>query len=275
MKVRFSIAAIMAIVALPSMATAAEIQERSFIAAIDRAIANGRLIQAEAMLAKADMPLATPDRARLEATLLLAQHRDHEASARFEALLAGQSGKDCRVQSGAGIAALRLGDAKSAEPRLRAAVAACPDAADAWGALAVLEDQAGHWDRSAAAYARAIVLTPDDPALLNNAGVSMLAQRRIADAERRFRQALMIDPGNERAKNNLDIAGVTGGGRPSFDSEADSRNRAERLNNAGYAALLAGDDVGAAEYFSEAIKVSPVRFVTAEANLAREEGATP
>lgn len=258
---------------LGSSALAVEPSPSAFVAAVDRAIEANRLIQAETMLERKDVLLPEQDRARLVASLLLAQRNNAEASKRFEALVAVQPG-DCRLQAGAGIAALRLGRDKDAEPKLRAATAACPDDAQTWGALAIIEDKAGRWDLSDAAYARAIALSKDDPALLNNAGVSLMSRRRYVEAMRLFRQALLIDPANERAKNNLDIARVASGERPDFDSEEDSRRRAERLNNAGYAALLAGDDGAATSYFDEAIKVNPFRFDVAEANLkGASEGA--
>ena len=257
---------VLALLGCSTLAPAAELTGASFTAAVERAIAGNRLLQAEAMLDRTDVTIDAQDRSRLIASLFLAQHRDQAASGRFEALLKQQPG-DCRLQSGAGIAALRLNQPEIAEARLNAAVATCPNDADAWGALAVIEDKAGRWERSTAAYAKAIALKKDDPALLNNAGVSLLAQHRYADAARLFRQALLLDPSNQRAKNNLDIAQVSAGARPSFDAEDDSRRRAERLNNAGYAALLAGDDQAAAQYFAQAIKDNPFRFETAEANL--------
>jgi len=268
---------VLALLGCATLAPAAELTGASFTAAVERAIAGHRLLQAEAMLDRTDVAIDGQDRARLIASLLLAQHHDQAASARFEALLKQQPG-DCRLQSGAGIAALRLNQAETAEARLNAAVAACPGDADAWSALAIIDDKAGRWELSAAAYAKAIALKKDDPALLNNAGVSMLAQRRYAEAARLFRQALVLDPSNQRAKNNLDIAQVSAGARPSFDAEENSRTRAERLNNAGYAALLAGDDKAAAEYFAEAIRDNPFQFETAEANLsnvAAQDGRTP
>jgi Flp pilus assembly protein TadD len=264
--VRFAPAFLAAALALSGIARSAELPAESFASAIERAIDANRLIQAEAMLDRTDIVLSAQQRQRLEALLLLAMHRDAEALSRF-AVLIPQLPDDCRLQAGAGIAALRLGRMQEAEPKLLAATVACPDRSDAWGALAVLEDKEGRWDRSTAAYSRAIALSADDPALLNNAGVSMLSRQRYGDAVRLFRQALLLDPANERAKNNLDIARVASGERPSFDAEDDSRRRAERLNNAGYAALLAGDDIAATGYFDEAIRTNPFRFDTAEANL--------
>lgn len=271
--VRFLCAAALA---FSANAHAAELSGAGFVAAVDRAIEANRLIQAEAMLERTDIAIDASDRARLEASLLLALRRDADAASRFARLLE-QSPNDCRLQAGAGIAALRLGRTAEAEPELKAATAACPDRAEAWGALAVLEDKQGRWDRSDAAYARAIALSKDNPALLNNAGVSLMARKRFGDAIRLFRQALLLDPSNTRARNNLDIAQVAGGERPSFDAEEDSQRKAERLNNAGYAALLAGDDTAATSYFDEAIRTNPFRFDTAEANLKGAEAlqATP
>lgn len=244
----------------------AEPQLADPVAAIDRAIAGNRLIQAGAMLDRKDLALPAQERTRLVASFLLARHHDAEALKLFEAALAAQP-EDCRLQGGAGIAALRLGRDKDAELRLRASTAACPDNADTWGALAVVEDKGGRWDLSTVAYARAIALSKDDPALLNNAGVSLISQRRYAEAIRLFRQTLVIDPTNEHARNNLDIARVAFGERPDFEAEIDSGRRAERLNNAGYTALLAGDAAAATSYFDEAIKVNPFRFDVAETNL--------
>lgn len=262
---------------LAGAANGAEQSSANPVAAIDRAIASDRLIQAGAMLDRKDLVLPAPERARLVASLLLARRSDAEALKLFETLLAAQPG-DCRLQAGAGIAGLRIGRNKDAEPRLRASTAACPGNAEAWGALAVVEDKGGRWDLSAAAYARAIALSKDGPALLNNAGVSLMSQRRYVEAIRLFRQALLIDPVNEHARNNLDIARVASGERPAFESEEDSGRRAERLNNAGYTALLAGDTAAATNYFDEAIKVNPFRFDVAEINLrgaSEDAGAAP
>lgn len=240
----------------------------NFIQAVERAIAGDRLIQAETMIARSGSMLETWERGRLEAKLMLALRHDAEAFRRFERLLV-EDASDCELLAGKGIAALRLARPNDAEPALLAATAACPGLASAWSALAVVYDQQAQRDAANAAYSRALAIDANNPALLNNAGVSLLAQRRYADAIGMFKRAISLDPANQRAKNNLDIARVASGERPSFDAEDDSRRRAERLNNAGYMALLAGDEIDAARYFSEAIKINPFEFMTAEANLRR------
>ena len=128
-------------------------------------------------------------------------------------------------------------------------------------------DGSQHWGESADAYRRAIILDPENSALLNNAGVSMLNQGRSREAIDFFRQALALDPGDRRAANNLDIARIRSGERPSFGRDGGITARAERLNNAGYAALQAGDEDSASRYFREAISLYPFRFEAAETNL--------
>jgi Tfp pilus assembly protein PilF len=262
---RFASVVILAMLGVGQAALAAE-ADQAYVAAVDRALAGGRLVQAEAMLAREDIQLADPDRQRLTASLLLATHRDAEARSIFEAQLR-QRPDDCRLQFGAGLAALRLGKTAEATSLLTKATSACPDNGKAWDAMAVIENKAGHWDAALAAHYRAIAIAPDDADILNNAGVSLLEQKKFAQAISLFKQALQRDPAHKRARNNLDIARVAGGEQPSFDQEDDSRRRAERLNNAGYAALLSGQQGVASRYFTQAIKTDPFRFETAEANL--------
>lgn len=264
------------ILACLSAAAGAEpvVPDQKFAGAVERAIVGGRLIQAEAMLQKPGIDLGHADGRYLTALLALAQHHDGDAAVMFESLLVDHAG-DCRFLAGAGIAALRRGRDELAGHRLEGAVAACPGRGEAWEALGILHDRAGRWDKSAEAYRRALALDAENPALLNNAGVSFLAQKRPAEAAGLFRQALALEPRDRRAANNLDIARVMLGERPMFEDDKDSTNRAARLNNAGYAALASGDDAAASRYFREAIKQFPFRFDTAEANLGRlaEKGA--
>lgn len=245
------------------------------VQSVERAIAGGRLIQAETMLER-PIPGAPEDElVRLRAMLALALQRNVQAESLFAGLVARHP-DDCRPRSGLGIATLRLGDAARAEPMLDQAVRECPKQAEAWAALAVARDMQGKWASSADAFSTAILLDPENGAMLNNAGVSLMKQGRFADAIPFFRQALAIDPSDLRAANNLDIARVQAGERPSFGRESSITERAERLNNAGYAALLAGDEDAATNYFRDAIKLYPFRFQAAEANLksaSRPKGA--
>lgn len=255
------IAACLALGSAPAWAEpVASLAADRFVAAFERALAANRLVQAEAMLLQEGLDPEQIDRPRLIAELDLALRQDERALARFEALLVDRP-DDCRLQAGGGIAALRLGRIDRATQLLRGASAGCPMQADVWGGLAVLADAAGRHDERDMAFERALTLAPDDPALLNNAGVSMLRQKRPDAALHYFSRALALAPANERARNNHDIARILNGERPAFKDP-------ERLNNAGYAALIVGDRQAAARYLSDAVRNSPVLFATAETNLS-------
>jgi Tfp pilus assembly protein PilF len=247
-------------------AAAATTDDDRYIAGIERAIAAGRLTQAEVMLNVPDAITDPVERQRLAASFRLARHEDEKAADLFGALLLIMP-RDCRVEEGAATAAMRLRRYEQAGSLLAVVTAACPDRALAWGHLAILYDVQGRWEASAAAHHRALALEPDNPALLNNAGASMFAQHRFREARDYFQQAAQRDPVTERYRNNLDIAVVAGGKTTAIDGESDPERRSQRLNNAGYAAWLADDRTTAEAYFNKSIETSAYRFRAAETNL--------
>jgi Tfp pilus assembly protein PilF len=247
-------------------AAAAGTDDGRYIAGIERAIAAGRLTQVEAMLNVPDAITNPVERQRLAASFLLARHEDEKAADLF-GVLAQSMPHDCRVEEGAATAAMRLRRYEQAGSLLASVTVACPDRALAWGHLAILYDIQGRWDASAAAHHQALALDPDNPALLNNAGASMFAQRRFREARDYFQRAVQRDPVTERYRNNLDIAIVAGGKAPAIDDESDPERRSLRLNNAGYAAWLVDDRTTAEAYFNKSIETSAYRFRAAETNL--------
>ncbi len=257
---------LLAMLAVPAVAAEPQqLSEDRFVSAVERAIAGGRLVQADAMLAK--MPaIAGPAMELLRAALALARREDATAFAMYERIRTDNPG-NCRVAVAAGIAALHLGRDADAEARLVPALSNCSDDANGWGALAMVRDRQGRWTESDSAYRKALALDPDSPGLLNNAGMSLLAQGHAHEAMSYFQQALSVAPANRRAANNLDIARVAAGERPQFDKDEDPTERAQRLNNAGFAALAGGDSESARRYFRQAIRDYPFRFDVAEANL--------
>jgi Tfp pilus assembly protein PilF len=267
---RHTIMSSVIVLCLGSAATAANRDDR-YVAGIERAIAAGRLTQAEAMLNVPDAIANAVERQRLAASFALARHEDEKAMGLFEALLLIMP-HDCRVEEGAATAAMRLHGYERANSLLASVTATCPERAMAWGYLAILYDVHGRWDVSAAAHHRALVLEPDNPALLNNAGASMFAQHRFREAQDYFQRAVQRDPVTERYRNNLDIAIAAGGKLPPIDRESDPERRSQRLNNAGYAAWLTDDRKMAESYFRKSIETSAYRFRAAEANLEELAG---
>ena len=97
---------------------------------------------------------------------------------------------------------------------------------------------------------------------------------RFAEAGRLFAAAARAEPGNQRYVNNADIARAMAGeplaraGRDDPDRQAWAR----RLNNAGYASLLAGHTDEAKAYFSRSLHSSDDYFERASANLSAMAG---
>jgi tetratricopeptide (TPR) repeat protein len=75
--------------------------------------------------------------------------------------------------------------------------------ADAYIRLAILHDQQGRFRESAELYQEALQLVPGDPDIICDMGYSLYLQRRWAEAEVQFRQAIVRKPSHARAHNNL------------------------------------------------------------------------
>ena len=83
-------------------------------------------------------------------------------------------------------------------------------------------------------------------------------------------RAALLDPQSAEVGNNLELARALIGQYDERRRRGESaRAWSRRLNNQGYAALLAGDREAARRLLSKAITASPSRFEAAERNLAR------
>lgn len=241
------------------------------LALIDAAIKSGRLVQAQAMLdlMPADQTGAA-DVAILRAELLLAQDQYGAAEQAF-GKLAAAAGTDCRVTAGLGIATAELRHTDRAIPLLQDAAARCAVDWRVWSELGRAYSGARRWDESKAAYDHALALNGPRGPLFNDMAVSMLIQRRWSDAKTLLEQALAADPGDERFANNLDIAAASMGEAPVRARGEDAARWAERLANAGYAALLAGRPDDARAWLSQSVAAAPVYSPRTAALLASLE----
>ena len=237
---------------------------------IDEAIDGGRAIQAETMLGQwraEAQPADAQPLAIATARLALAQGRDGEAEAAFAGM--SQAGSiDCRVDEGLGIARLRLGRPQEALAPLQRAVAACAGRWRAWNGLGVAYDDAKSWTASAAAYERAFQLTDKPVLLLNNYGMSLMAQGRAEEAAAIFDKARDMAPDDAKIITNGDAAYVMSGRdiqrRPTDDADA----WAKRLSDAGQVALRIGDVAKGQAYLSRAMTESERFLPEAAAALA-------
>lgn len=261
-------AAIALAIALAPDSAAAEDQS----ALIGAAIRSGRLVQARTMLSglgdSAKLPKPA-DSAALWADLALAEGRDEDALQAFDAL-ASTAPDSCAFLIGGGIAASRTGRPDRAIASLERATTRCDVDWIAWNALGQALDAKERWQASASAYAHALALHPTSAALLNNIGMSLQLQHRFANAVDYFGAALRIAPGNVRIVNNLDIARASIGLAPVRVIASDDAARwAERLGNAGRAAMLAGRVEDARAWLAQAVTTSPTYQPGAITSLAQ------
>lgn len=247
--------------------------------ALERAIAGGRLTQARLMLSRLD-PRAVegPRFDLLLGRYYLAQQQDAMALERFQrALIAAPAAP---AATGAGIASLRLGRPAEARAYLLKAVASDPRDARAWNALGVIADGLREWDAADHAYRAALAIQPDDPAMLNNHGYSLILRRRFAEAAGFLARASAAAPNDGVIRTNFELAEAVSGQYPPphqpLPTQPDNEeDRSRRLNNAGYAAWLNGDAAAARALLARAIETRTSHYALAERNLAMVEEGLP
>jgi Flp pilus assembly protein TadD len=240
----------------PVAAQASDMTDFPIIAA---AIKSGRLYQAALMLDRTAAPADDSERLallRLRADLALASGENDAALRAFRYLETAEPG-DCDALRGKGLAAVRMQLLDEAIAALEPVTRDCPPDGRSWDALAIAYAAQQRWDASAAAHDQALALAPDNPSVLNNRAMVLLAQRRYADALPYLQRAHAAAPGEARIANNLDIARASSGTEPVRDPADDAHRWAERLNNAGYAALVAGRTSDARRLLTAALEADP------------------
>ena len=241
-------------------------------APIRAAIAAGRLIQAEAMLVQnREASIAGLEQELLEAELLMASRRYQAAFDRFMALTP-TAPEEARVWTGAGLAALHLNRNQEGLSLLQKATALPEVDWRAWNGLGIAYDRLGRWTESEQAYVSALQSSPDNAAVWNNRGFSLLLQERIVEALPALVRADALDSNNPRIKTNMQIARAMMGDYPiAREPKEEASHWAARLNNAGYAAWLRGDVAMARSLLTRAVTASDVYYQKADRNLRRVE----
>lgn len=199
------------------------------------------------------------------AEIFLAKGQAAEAEATFRELTAAQD-TAAEAHQGLGILLLRQRRTADAVAHLDQAVELSPGLWRAWNALGVAADATGDWTAANTAYSRALALRPDEPDILNNAGVSALMQGDTAAAIRHLAAALRHDSGKRATRANLRVA-LAAEGRYAEALAGQDGSTPEQLNNIGYVAMLRGDLDASRAYLSRAIAASPSFYATAEQNL--------
>jgi Flp pilus assembly protein TadD len=240
---------------------------------VESAIIGDRLIQAENMISALRRDCAANVHFNaLAARLALRQGRAAEANGLYQAL-AAQAPDNAEYAAGLGESALQLGQDEQALAALTRAAAAPGADWRTWNALGIVRDRRREWQAAGEAYAHAAELAPYEATVWSNRGYSLMLQHRPTDALILLDRAISLDPNNATIRRTREIAqAMTGVYDETRHANETNAAWAQRLNNIGYAAWLAGDATAARRLLSRAIEVSETRFERAEHNLARVEG---
>ena len=172
-----------------------------------------------------------------------------------------------RGTQGRGLALLLLGRGAEAGPVLREAIDADASMWRAWNGLGGYYDSAGQWQDAEQAYLRALELGGDKGAILNNMGMSLMMQRRFAEAADKFADGTRAGDAPEETESNLRLAMAWQGHYGQAIAGMDGREAGEVLNNVGYVAMLRGDYAVAESYLTRALEQSPSYNKAAADNL--------
>lgn len=115
----------------------------------------------------------------------------------------GQTGRDPALVAELGKAWLASGREGLALKTLEEATTLAPDAWDVHSAYGVALDSAARFDEAQAAYARALVLSPNNPVVLNNLGLSQAMAGRLADAVATLKTAEEQPQAGVQVRQNL------------------------------------------------------------------------
>ena len=263
---------LLAATAAPAAAAPAAIGPPAPLQEATRALEAGRRDQARIMISHA---VAQGSRGpvvdRLLADLAFADGRFGEASSRYAVLAIAAPG-DPLLAERAGLAAFKAGDAPGARKWIEHAAAIPAASWRTWNALGVLADRRGDFAAADAAYAKARELSPNEAEVLNNIGWSHILRRKWETALLHLEQARALNVRSKRIANNLELAKAAlaedlPARRPGEDDEAWSA----RLNDAGVAAQLTGDQARAVAAFTRAIEARPVWYDRAADTLKRAQ----
>jgi Tfp pilus assembly protein PilF len=151
------------------------------------------------------------------------------------------------------------GDLGQAQEAYLEALKQDPGRGDACARLAVLYDRQGKWAESEEFYRKAHDLQGDSPGLLCNRGYGLYLQGRWEEAETTLHQAIVLDPANQRAHNNLGLT-LARSGR-SVEALAEFRRagctEAEAHTNLALALALEGSWAGARAHYEQALSLEP------------------
>ena len=195
---------------------------------------------------------------RLTADLNFASGKYLQAWVGYQRLAASPDKQPSDCEKGA-ISALEIEKFNDAKPLVDCAVAPRNASWRSWNARGVLADAQHDWDDGRRSLiAHALKLAPKEARVINNQGWSMLLRGDWAAAVPLFQQAVALDPNSVRIANNLELAKTAlAADLPQRRAGEANADWAARLNDAGVAAELLGDNRRAVAAFTQALNASP------------------
>jgi Flp pilus assembly protein TadD len=253
-----------ALVAAPSVAsattpeTSAVDEVEGQLTQIGLAIAAGRLIQAEAMLASFKAGDDAPYKERyLLARAELAMASGDAALAEDALAQIGPEASDgCRYGGLAGWVAYQQQDWNRAIAKLGKSVASCADDPGRWNLLGLALMRKGEAAASIAAFNTALSLLPDDNALLNNRGLAYAYSGNFAAALADLERAFGMKVDSATVAGNLTFIRANLGLDPGIETLGDPAASAAMLAHAGDGADAALRPEAARSYYAQAVLLS-------------------
>jgi Flp pilus assembly protein TadD len=242
-----------------TLASAIGVQRDKSLLIADAAYKGGRYSDAMAEYASLLEVDPKDEAARLGvADCYLAAGDAKQASVIYATLVTSEAPKiRLGAEQGQGLSQLILGALDAGQSQLLKVANEDPSLWRTWNALGWSYDKQRDWPAAEEAYRKAQGLSPVQHVVLNNWGMSLLAQGKPAEAAVKFRQAIELRPEFDVARNNLQLAlGLQGKYREAL-AGSDEHQRPRALNNVGYAAMLRGDTEVAERYFSKSVEDNP------------------
>lgn len=222
----------------------------------EQAIQHKKYREAKRLLEK--VFLKYPDNAKaklLVAEMQLSRGKVKLAAESFKRLLDDAEIK-AKAMQGYGLSLLISGKAGDAETYLKKAVTLDESLWRAWNGLGYYYDSRQDWVNSENSYGRAIALQHYVAILYNNRGFSRILQKRTEDAIADLLKAIQLDPKDNTAKLNLQLAWASAGQYQQAMSLEQQNSPASGLNNVGYVALMKGDYLNAESFLTQAMETS-------------------
>jgi Tfp pilus assembly protein PilF len=246
-------------------------QEARFIKDIYRALDEGNIATADALLVRVVQINRKSVEARLARGEIFLQQANYGPAIKIFRTLIKEKKLVARSYQGLGVARLQLGQPVAAKQAFDKAVSLDGELWRTWNGLGYYYDSVKDWKQAEQSYNRALKLRRDKPTLFNNRGFSKLMQSRYKDAIVDFQTALQLNPHLKVTRMNIRLAQAWLGRYVEAIAGASKKDLPEVLNNIGYVAMLKGEYTAAQAYFSRAMELSPSFNEAAANNLKKLE----